>query len=100
MHTILNTAIGERTDISLDIRTDDGLINGAGNVTNMVQLQQPAKPFGMIWVQFDHADIGEKTRHENRHLYVQGIESTWTPTKPITSPSAVGKNRAAQIVRK
>lgn len=100
LHTILNVAIGERTDISLNVRTDDGLTNGASNVIKKVQLQQPGKPSGIIWVQFDHADIGEKTRHENRHLYVQGIESTWTPIKPITSQFAVGKNRTAQIVRK
>jgi len=100
LHTILKVAIGERTDISLNVRTDDGLTNGACNVIKKVQLQQPGKPSGIIWVQFDHADIGEKTRHENRHLYVQGIESTWTPIKPITSQFAVGKNRTAQIVRK
>lgn len=100
LHTILNVAIGERTDISLNVRTDDGLTNGASNVIKKVQLQQPGKPSGIIWVQFDHVDIGEKTRHENRHLYVQGIESTWTPIKPITSQFAVGKNRTAQIVRK
>ena len=100
LHTILKVAIGERTDISLNVRTDDGLTNGACNVIKKVQLQQPGKPSGIIWVQFDHADIGEKTRHENRHLYVQGIESTWTPIKAITSQFAVGKNRTAQIVRK
>ena len=100
LHTILKVAIGERTDISLNVRTDDGLTNGASNVVKKVQLQQPGKPSGIVWVQFDHADIGEKTRHENRHLYVQSIESTWTPIKPITSQFAVGKNRTAQIVRK
>ena len=33
----------------------------------------------MVWVKFNHADVGEKTRHDNRHLYVQGIQSSWTP---------------------
>jgi len=99
LHTILNVATGERTDISLNIRTDDGLTDDASNVIKKVQLQQLGKPSGIIWMQFDHADIGEKTRHENRHLYVQGIESTWTPIKPITSQFAVGKNSTAEIVR-
>ena len=100
LHTVLNLAIGERTDLSLNIRTDDGLTNGASNIIKMLQLQQPDKPSGIIWVQFDHADIGEKTRNENRHLYVESIESKWTPTKPVTSQFIVGKNRTVQVVRK
>ncbi len=58
------------------------------------------KPSGIIWVQFDHSDVGEKTRHENRQIYVQGIEKTWTPIKPITTQFAVGRNQTAQVVRK
>ncbi|CAB3987663.1 Hypothetical predicted protein [Paramuricea clavata] len=81
-------------------RTDDGMTNGAGNVVKKIQLNQIDKPSGIIWVQFDHSDVGEKTRHENRHLYVQGIKSTWTPIKPITTQFAVGRNQTAQVVRK
>ena len=32
--------------------------------------------------------------------YVQGIQSSWTPIKPITTQFAVGKNRTAQVARK
>ena len=45
-------------------------------------------------------DVGEKTRHGNRNLYVHGIESTWTPIKPITTQFGVGRNQTAQVVRK
>ena len=83
------------------MRTDDGLTNGASNIIKLVQLQQPDKPSGVIWVQFEHADVGEKkNRHENRHLYVQGIDPRWTPIKPATSQFAVGRNRTIQVVRK
>lgn len=58
------------------------------------------RPSSIIWVQFDHTDVGEKTRHDNRRLYVEGIECTWTPIKPVTAQFAVGKNRTAQVVRK
>ena len=51
-------------------------------------------------MQFDHTDVGEKTRHENRQHYVQGIQHTWTPIKPIITQFAVGRNRTAQVVRK
>ena len=73
------------------------MTNGAGNVVKKIQLNQIDKPSGIIWVQFENSDVGEKTRHENRHLYVRGIESTWTPIKPITSQFAVGRNQTAVL---
>lgn len=88
--------VGERTDISLNIRTDDGLTHGASIVNEILKLQQPAKPSGIIWVQFDHADIGKKTRNENRHLYVESIESTSTSIKPVTLQFTEGKNSLEQ----
>lgn len=97
---MLNIAVGERTEISLNTRTGDGITNGAGNVVKLVQVHQSNRPFGVIWVQFDHADVGEKTRLENRQLYVQGIETTWTPIKPVTTQFAVGRNRSVQVVKK
>ena len=84
----------------MNVRTEDGMTNGAGNVIKKIQLNQRNKPSGIIWVQFDHADVGEKTRLENRQLYVQGIERTWTPIKPTTTQFAVGRNQSAQVVRK
>ena len=100
LHGTLNLAVGERTEISLNTRTDDGLTNGAANVIKLIQVHQTDRPSGIIWVQCDHSDVGERTRHDNRQLYVQGIESTWTPIKPITTQFAVGRNRTVQVVRK
>ena len=96
----LAVAEGERTEIALNVRTDDGLTNGASNVIQLVQLHQPKKPSGVIWVQFDDDGVGKKTRQENRHLYVRGIQNTWTPIKPITSQFAVGKNKSVQVMRR
>ena len=80
----LQLAEGERTEIAINVRTDDGMTNGAGNIIKKIQLHDKNKPSGIIWVKFDHVDVGEKTRHDNRHLYVQGVESAWTPIKPCT----------------
>ena len=96
----LHLSVGERTEIACNVRTDDGMTNGAGNIIKKIQLNHKDKPSGIIWVQFDHPDVGEKIRHENRNLYVQGIESTWTPIKPITTQFGVGRNQTAQVVRK
>ena len=100
LHSNLNLAVGERTEISLNTRIDDGMTNGASNVIKLIQLHMPDRPSGVIWVQFDHADVGRKTRHDNRQFYAQGIEPTWTPIKPVTAVFAVGKNRTVQVVRK
>ena len=90
----------KRTDTSLNIRTDDGLTNGASNVIKLIHLQLPYKPSGIIRVQFDHSDIGKRTKIENRHLYVQGIDPGWTPIKPVTAQFTVGANRTIQVVWK
>ena len=100
MHGTLKLAVGERTGISLNTRTDNGLANGAATVIKLIQVHQTDRLSGIIWVQFDHSDVGEKTRHDNRQLYVQGIEPTWTPIKPIATQFAVGRNRTVQVVRK
>ena len=93
-------AVGERTEIALNVRADDGMTNDASNVVKKIQLNRKDKPSGIIWVQFDHPDVGEKTRHENRNLYFQGITLTWTLIKPITTQFSVGRNQAAQVLRK
>ena len=100
LHIVLKLAVGERTEISLNTSTDDGMTNGAGNVIKLMHIHQADKPSGIIWVQFDDGDdVGEKTRCDNRQLYVQGIQSTWTPIKPVTTQFAVGRKRSLQVVR-
>ena len=95
----LQLAVGERTEIALNVRADDGMTNDASNVKK-IQLNRKDKPSGIIWVQFDHPDVGGETRHENRNLYFQGITLTWTLIKPITTQFSVGRNQAAQVLRK
>ena len=96
----LQLAEGERTEIALNVRTDDGITKGASNIIKKITLYDKSRPSGIIWVQFDHVDVGEKTRYDNKQLYLQGIEATWTPIKPIIAQFAVGRNRTAQVVRK
>lgn len=75
------------------------MTNGAGSVIKLIQINNTEKPSGILWVQFDHADVGQKSRHENRQLYLNGIEPAWTPIKPVTSQFAVGRNKTVQVVR-
>ena len=52
--------------------TGDVLTNGADNVFEQVHLQLIGKPPGIIWVQFDYADVDKKNTkidiYENKHL--------------------------------
>ena len=65
----------------MNVRIQDGMTNGAGNIVKKINLYQSEKPSGIIWVQFDHADVGEKTRQNNKNLYTQcrvpGVADTW-----------------------
>ena len=66
-----------------------------------VKLNQPNKPSGLTWVEFDDQDVGRKTRHENRHLYnMEAIQPAWSPVKVVTTQFAVGRTKSAQVVRK
>ena len=45
--------------MSINIRTHDGLTNGAATTVKLTQLQQTGKPSGIVWVQFECVDVGE-----------------------------------------
>ena len=46
--TKLRLAEGERTELAMNIRTDDGMTNGASNIVKLVQLNQQSTPSGII----------------------------------------------------
>lgn len=54
---------GERVEIAINVRTEDGITNGAAAVIKSIWLHHKEKPTGFIWVQFDHNNVGEKTRY-------------------------------------
>ena len=89
----LNIAVGQQTEFAINIRTNDGMTNGASNVIKHIHLTNDSKPSGLVWAQFDYDDIERKTRQENRNLYTGSIPNTWTPVKPVTT-------QFAQVVRK
>ena len=96
----LKLSEGERVETAINVRTEDGITNGAAGVVKFIQLHQIQKPSGIIWVLFDHSNVGQRTRNENKHLYTQSIQHTWTPIKPVTVQFAVGKTKSARVVRK
>ena len=55
----LKLAEVERTELAMNVRNQDGMTNGAGNIVKKISLHQSEKPSGITWVQFDHANVGE-----------------------------------------
>ena len=78
-------------EVATIVKTDDGLTNVDSNVVQHIQLNNEAMPSGIVWFIFDRKDIIQKTCQENRDLYVNGANRTWTPIKPATTQFAVGK---------
>ncbi|XP_078349889.1 uncharacterized protein LOC144634728 [Oculina patagonica] len=98
--THLAIAENERIEVCQNIRLDDGLTNGSAGLVRFISLLSSECPDGIVWVEFDHAKVGEKTRNENRHLFSDNIQQGWTPIKPVCVTFFVGRSKAAQIVRK
>ncbi|XP_078345269.1 uncharacterized protein LOC144630776 [Oculina patagonica] len=98
--TRLAIAENERIEVCQNIRLDDGLTNGSAGLVRFICLLTSERPDGVVWVEFDHAKVGEKTRNENRSLYSDNIQQNWTPIKPVCVTFFVGRSKAAQIVRK
>ncbi|XP_078352155.1 uncharacterized protein LOC144636825 [Oculina patagonica] len=96
----LAIAENERIEVCQNIRLDDGLTNGSAGLVRFISLLNSDCPDGIVWVEFDHAKVGEKTRNENRSLYSDNIQQSWTPIKPVCVTFFVGRGKAAQIVRK
>jgi hypothetical protein len=62
---ILKLAVGQQTEMAVNVQTDDGLTNSASNIIKLIQLRDDSKPSGLVWVQFDCEDVGKKTRKQN-----------------------------------
>lgn len=76
------------------------MTNSTCNVVKNLHLYQKGKPSGIIWVEFFHPDLGEKTKYDNRYFYVEGMQSTWTLIKPVTTQFTINRNKTAQFTRK
>ena len=53
-----------------------------------------------MWRKIQGRNIQLSGPYKNKHLHTQGIDHTWAPVKPATIQFFVGKNKAAQVVRK
>ena len=96
LHSVLQLAVDIKYEISLNVRTEDGLTNGAACEVKHLSVNTQ-KPSGIVWVVFDEPDIGKLTRQENRHRYNAHVQQHWTSILPVNRQFSVGKN--AHVIR-
>ncbi|MCG7875518.1 MAG: AAA family ATPase [Candidatus Thiodiazotropha endolucinida] len=82
LHCSLTVVVDMIYDLTINIKTEDGLANGASCVVKFIEykLQTTRRP-SIIWVQFDDKNAGMETRskYRNRGLYHSTIDDNWTP---------------------
>lgn len=96
----LQVSEGISYEITVNLDTTDGLINGASCTMMKVDVLQNNMPAsGVLWVMFDDPDIGSQLRIENRREYKRGYNKDWTPIQPITKQYGAGHKGEAQVQR-
>ena len=83
LHKQLLLAVGLRYELTTNIDVNDGLTNGAQCYLKYIDYQHSPNPSStpsILWVVFDHNDIGIAARGKNRQYYSSSsIQHSWTP---------------------
>ena len=79
LHSALPIVVGGKYDFTSNIKTTDGLTNGAECTIAKIdyRVANSTRP-SIIWVKFTEERIGESHRSEFRALRTQEIDTTWT----------------------
>ena len=76
----LNAAVGLAHITSINIKTDDGLINAAPCILKKIKFVQRNNDIpSILWVLFDDKTIGRQWRVRYWNLYTEDINQNWTP---------------------
>ena len=77
----LNAAVGLVYTISVNIKTDNGLINGATCTLKKIHfLQRNDNNIpSILWVSFDDETIGQQWKQRYSNLYTEDVHQSWTP---------------------
>ena len=94
----LPTAINLVYAVTVNIKTDDGLINGTTYVLKKIQyLEQSTKQMpSILWVYFKDMKIGRQWRYRYKRFYNLEIDKTWTPIFAIDHHFAVLNGKVIQ----
>lgn len=76
----LEVALNNRYETIANIDVRDGITNGTTCIPKQFVYLQCHNPIpSMIWVQFDKAKVGSKTRSKYKQYYTPDIDINWTP---------------------
>jgi hypothetical protein len=87
-------------DLTVNLDTSDGLINGASCIIMKMDVPPSVTvPRGIMWVQFQDEQIGKKLRSDSKCLYKRGIDQRWTPIEPLVKQYPAGQKGQVQLQR-
>ena len=95
----LQTAVGQRVEMCINVNVDDGLVNGAPAEVMAVTRDKNSTRPNYIWVKFSYNRVGEMKRQDCKNLYADGISKDWTPVSTVKRQFKVGKYKCAQVMR-
>ena len=84
LYSLVSVATAAKYDLTANIDVTDGLTNGAECVIEHIdyRVENSTRP-SIVWVSFQHPDIGRSQHRENAHLYKVTVNRNWTPVLKI-----------------
>ncbi len=76
--------------------TYDGLVNGADGI---FKISTSYHNKTIVWILFPNPKIRMLTKEKSTHLYINNIQSNWTPIESIIKDIKIGKNQSHIITR-
>lgn len=98
LHKHLKLVQNLRVEITLNVRINDGLINGASGYIAHIDLT-PTNDITLVWVMFDDKETGKLTRQENAGIYHNCISKSWTPIQRIKRQFQAMKKKTSTVLR-
>lgn len=95
----LKIANGLKVEVSLNVRVEDGLVNGAAGFIKYIEIT-PCSHVAKIWVKFDDSTVGQLTRRDSQTSYHNLIRKEWTPICKVQRHFQVFKNKSSLCLRK
>ena len=97
LQRVLKVGVGLACTTSVNIKTDNGLINGASMYTEEKYITSRVMLVNIqifLWVLFDDETIGKLWRQKYSAYYNEGIGKTWSPIFGVTRHSAVSNGKS------
>ncbi|XP_057336222.1 uncharacterized protein LOC130674818 [Microplitis mediator] len=94
----ISVKIGTKLMITRNIKTSEGLVNGASGILRHVTKKENSEEILIIWLEFESSNIGRSTRSEHlSYLKNNNLNMNLVPIYPvIISDIAIGTKLAAR----